>query len=486
MAKLFQPVFRPAMEELQPYDSSTVIQDEDLIEDNNEIEQQINEAVEQLELISAVHNKLEKQAELNEDLLKSAIEKAIQDDQVRASQMALQTAMEELKYPVHEIKLHRISIEEAGDTYTALRISQESIFSLIGEVVGKTADIIVGVFSKLKKYAVNIKQYFINKERMLNDLEVLVRENEDTELTPLTFKHKATIGIRFNLILRISKGKLDINEVIDFVKAAQTNPLLDKIDEIYKYLIDPESSEDARSSVLQASLKEAKASPLHTRGLEYANSSSNLKHNGLYVLSIIQNKLTLYTDNINKALNAEDPDAPTIKKGIKIGKQTIKVDKDPMDTLEILPKFITLKDTLQLINEIRGLSRGANGYLDKLIRANQHAYDLVKDATKGLKDDAFKQSLKNFFVDGVGENIRNIVFNVWHGVSLKHPEKENAWKYVPDPTRDALNIIKDLGTSSVYDMMSNYYKNVGYLAETLNGLIKSSMAGKDGKLQPAD
>lgn len=478
MRRLFSPVVQCEQEDTSKnlYMLSDAIEEGELADDMINYENEIADSIEQLQILSDVHSKLEKQADLNQELLDQAMAAAIKDDQLKASQHVLITSMEQLKYSIKDIRTANISIESINNPYLSLTISQENILDLIKDVCGKTLDVIGSVYDKLKSYAVKIKQFLINKERMLNSLEVIIRENENVDIEPLETKKAEYVSKKFCLLLRIEKGNLDMKEIIEFVKGAQSNPLLDKIEDIYTYMLHPDENEDTRHSVIQQALQDSKASELHQRALEYANSeNSTLKHKALFVLSVIQNKMVCYCDNVDKQTKEKDPSVKD-KRSLGITKESLKVPNEAVQ-FKYTEDYKKVQDLLPLINEIRGLSRGANGYLDKLLRANRTAYDTVKKATSGMKQDALAKSFKNIIgSNGLGGWAKQALSNIWHGVSIKYePEdEENAWKYIPDPTRDALNIIKEIGNNSVYEMMSNYYKNVSNLADAVKLLVDST------------
>lgn len=457
------------------YNLSVAIEDDEIKEDLTNYETAIGDALEQLEIIDSVHEKLEKQADLNEELLEQAIEAAIKDDQAKASQAVLIESMEQLKYPIKEIKAVNISTESVGSPYMALVLSQENIMGLIKDVCGKTLDVIASVYDKLKAYAVKIKQFMVTKERLLNTLEVLVKENEDLDLQPLEHNKSEYIAKRFNLLLRLTDNILDVKQICEFIQHSQSNPILDKIDEIYKYLLEPDKEDETRKSVIRSAAEAASKSELQQKAVDLVNKQGGLKYKALYPLSIIANKAVFYCDTIDKFTKETDKNADD-GRSLGITKETYKISNDAPAIKEIA-HYKKMKDLLPIINEIRGLSRGANAYLEKLLRGNRLAYDNVKKATSDMRKDALVSSFKNILgSNGALGWAKQALDNIWEGVSIKWtPEdEENSFKYIPDPTRDALNIIKEIGNNSVYEMMSNYYKNVGFCAEVMKMLVEST------------
>lgn len=460
----------------QPVELYTIqdaVDAEDLTEDLVNKEQEIKDTLEQLELIQQVHSKLEKQSDLNDELLEQAMAEAIKHDQLKASQNAIMTGMEALNYSRIDMLCYNISIEDFESPYAALVVSQENLLNIIKEVAGRVMTLIDKTFKKLSEYSTKLKQFFVTRARLLNSLDVIIKDNEAIEFKVLGQKQAEAMGKKFNVLLRLTEGKFDFKELMDFVQAAKNNPIMENMGEIYKYLLEPDTGDDARKSIIRQALKDNDADELHRKATEMANNvKEHSQYTAIYCLSIIQNKITLYYDTVRKFDGEENVERKD-KRNLGIVKDSFTAKADPVQIKEITG-IHKLGDLTPIVNELRGLCKGANAYLDKLIKSNRLAYENVEKATSSMRSKSLAESFNNIVVKGMGGWAKQAASNLWNGVSIKYiPEDEDTWKMVPDPTRDALNLVRDIGCDSLYDMMNNYYKNVWYMSDMVKAIVES-------------
>lgn len=457
--------------------SLTAIELEENQEDLVNIELEINNSLEELENLQAIHTKLEEQSETNEELIQKAIENALAED-VKNSQECLQYCITKLNLPISEFKVIQISIESFDTPYHALLVSQESILSLLKNIGEKIVDTFMELGRLVYNFSIRCRNSLGNKANLLTELERIVKDNPDTEVLPLEVKQVNSITKKLDVILSINKGNFNFDKHIEFVNSLSGNPILNKVKLFYSSVMDPDNNESERKSLSRELIQDNNKSEESKKILDFISKDKDnkLKYQPVSVVSCIGRKVALVCNTIDKQGNEVSTWRDNLSLGFVINTYT-KPNEGGLGFIN-LDHISTLKDFLPIIKELKYLTSNANSFFNNMLDSNKEAVRHIQELTKDASDKIKLENLKR-----VINKIKTAYDKVVDGLKQEHQltdvsinNEDN--KLIKNHISKGLNILNSIGNTMVYDMMSNYYHNTNVMIQIVEYHVRKTKVGR--------
>lgn len=412
--------------ELSLDNSNTQVEDTSY-DDMQEREENINNDIKNLNNETKVLDVLDSQLQKNREKLKD--EKKINLDDVIESQEALTYALVNLGYNKSEINAIRISYESFDrELYKQLVVSTETITNIIKKVFDNICNIIIAIGEKLKEYITRMIFIINSKETILIKYNEFCRSNSDVLLPSLDKKQIENICRRFNIFISVFEDKLHIPTMLDFTSVVKENPFLNNTKDFFNYNTNMVNYEENLKRLVEKIETSAKTNYMQTKIKKYIKNR---------IIELQDPDSLLYTTYVRKS---------TIK-GFVLSKNNIKYETFHMAHINIRTNFAI--DETRKFGDLMSITKKILDNCSSMSSYFKHLLFLQKESLNDLK-----KAYKNYNYENSDSN-ENVVI------------------------KNTMELIKDIGTDMIYDLiMQRYYmvKDLIYLIDTYISTYKKKVS----------